>query len=615
MTIIKSPFVTVQDTITAVNGTVNPNNNILVISKRGISGSSTLLPDLSPNYSYPKVSLYKPFVLNAFGSGNDCLSYLSELGFKVGYGQSSTLNLPLANTVVQSPTGTFTITYTGVPIGFDILVNNSITGTVTQGSNTGTYVSASIVNNNGVLVVNSSSTLTTSALSITYINRSISDPDPAQTEECAMTLWTLFSELNVVGGQVKNVSATFPTVTLLLMGQHDSSYSPNTTNIDLPKPDYVSVLSGGTIVLSYDALPSTWGLLPDGELGNSVLTQTTSDATGVFYQKGVGNLMGTSTANAVCYIILNNSTGTFNTTDVIEAVLDGSQDTTSMTAGNTYAYWIGYHENTTANSAKTTQFETMINNQNNLNNMDKKGGVITFGFLGNISQPLSTAGSLTQLNNRFMVLPYFPQPISPLELVQTTSSQVCAFVCAVASMNGTPYQPMNDIFSSTIKAPGNNHYWIQKGIQESSETILQVGYTPLYVNKFKQVAIVRLINSQIDIPGTQLPDNEFFAFSTWQIISAYNQDCISQSKTPAYTNIRKTPALRSSLLADIISIAKGYETNGMFSNVSALQPLFSVTDDAVNASLWLVNTPIQVIPELSGIKINVSIYSFLYRLS
>ena len=611
---IKTPYVTVRDQIVAVNGLTNPNANILAITKRGIAGNSTILPDLVPQNGYSKISLYEPFLLPAFGGGSDCLAFLAASGFRIGYGQTSTLNLPIANSVAVSSTNIYTITYLGIPSGFNILVGNAITATITQGSNTGTFISASISNSgNAILTLTSSSTFTTAALSIAYVNRSITTPDPAQTETCAMTLWTLFSELNAVGDQLTTTTTTFPKTYLLLMGQDDSGYSPNTTSITLGNPDYVTAVTSTTTVLSFDAIPANWGLLPDNQLGTSFVQQGSSSIQGVFYQKGLGNLIGASTSTAVCYIIINNTVGTFLDSAPVSILLDGSQTVDIMNKGNYCKYWLSYTEITSTNASITTQFKTIIDTQNNLNNLDINGGGLTFGFLGNVSQPLAQANSLQQLNDRYLVTSYFPQPtsISQPYLTANSPSQVSAFIIACCAMNAQPYNPMNNIISATLTAPLNAAYYIQKGIQATSEVVLQQGYTPLYINQFGQVATIRVVNSEINLPNTQIPDNEFFPMSTWQIITSYNEDCVALCKQPQYTNKRKTDSIKQSLLLGIIKIAQQYETNGMFSNVTALIPLFNVIDNPIAPDQWIVNSPIQIIPELSGIQINVSIYSFL----
>lgn len=615
--VIKTPYVTVQDQIVATNGLTNASNNINAISQRGIVNSSTVLADLTPLNGYSKISLYEPFLLPAFGSGSDCLAYLVSSGFSVGFGTTGVLNLPVALSATTTSTNVYLITYTGIPSGFNLLVNNSITGAATQGSNTGVVVSATInTSGNAQLIISSSSTFTTAAIIINYVNRSVTTPDPAQTEIVAMTLWTLFSELNYVGSQLTVASSTFPQVYLTLMGQHDTGYSPNTTAISLPVPDYVTSYSSGTTwILSYSSIPANWGLLPDDQLGSSTVTQATSLATGIFYQKALGNYVGSATPNAVCYVILNNATGTFVTTtgDTISIVLDGTQTVATMIQGTYCPYWLGYTEVTTANATYTSQFQTIIDTQNSISNVEQNSGGLTFGFLGNISQALTSASSLQQLNDKYMSLTYFPQPVSVLSLVQNTSSQVSAFIVACVAMNASPFNPMNNIISATLTAPSNSSYWIQKGTQLSSETVLQVGWTPLYINSFGQVATVRIVNSEINLPGTTTPDTEFFPFSTWQIINSWNQTCVSICKQPQYTNKRKTTEIANSLLMAIINVALTYQTNGMFSNVNNLKSLFSVQDNPTAPDAWIVNTPIQVIPELSGIQINVSIYSYLFN--
>ena len=622
---MKTPGNYIRDAVTAASSNTSPNNNIMVAGKRGIIGAVPNSTDLVPLFGFPKISLYTPFELPGFGDGNSCLAYLKGCGFAVGFGQTTTTALPAPTTAVVATDGvTWTLTFTGIPMDFQPMLNIAISGSVTQGASIGAIQSATVnASGNGQLIVvvaSSSVIFTTSAvLDVTYTNLNIATPDPTATEQVCMQLYTIFQEMPTVRKQIAKPVTDAPTVRLTLYATTDTSYSESTASIALTTPAAISVVTAtGAVLLGWTGTtqPSGWGYLPDQAVGNIVVTHTpvTGDpATGTLFQKGVGDPVG---LGWTYYMILTDVVGTFAATTAFTVVKDGTQDLASMTEGIASKYYLGYHDMSAANAALTTQFKSIIDIKNSYYIVSQNDGVGAFGFLANTSTVKTLANTLPELNDRYMVTTFFPVPSNPLlatPLNDIYSSSASAFVMVCAALNGAPFNPLNNIISSTLQAPTSKLYQLKKGALSDSETVLKRGYTPLYVTKFGQVATVRVVTSMLTLEGTELPDGEFFPITTQQILMSFNEAMLTYYALPQFQNQRKTDTVKGAVWAGAYNMAINYQNNGMFANVAASKDLFQVRENPDQVDSWFVDIPAQVVPELNNLFVNVNVYSFLIQ--
>ncbi len=620
---MKTPGNYIRDAVVAASTNTSPNNNIMVAGKRGIVGATPVSTDLVPLFGFPKISLYEPVELPGFGDGNACLAYLKGCGFAVGFGETTVTNLPAPTTAVVATDGvTWTLTFTGIPVDFQPMLDIAISGSVTQNTSVGAIQSAT-VNNSGngqlVVVVASSAVTfsTTVVLNVTYTNLNIATPDPAQTEQVCLQLYTIFQEMPTVRKQIAKPVTDAPTVYLTLFAATDTSYSENTAPISLTTPSAVSVVtSTGAVLLGWtgSTQPTGWGYLPDNAVGNIVVTHTPvsgDPATGTLFEKGVGDPAG---LGWTYYMILTNVEGTFAATTAYTVVKDGAQDLGTMTEGIASKYYLGYHDMSTASAALTTQFKNIIDIKNSYYVVSQNNGVGAFGFLANTSTIKTSANTLPELNDRYMVTTYFPVPSNPLATTQLNdvySSSASAFVMVCAALNGKPFNPLNNITSSTLTAPSSKLYQLKKGAQSDSEVVLNRGYTPLYVDKFGKVATVRVVTSMLTLEGTSLPDGEFFPITTQQILMSFNESMLAYYALPQFQNQRETDTVKGAVWAGAYNMAVNYQTDGMFANVAASKDLFQVRENPDQVDSWFVDIPAQVVPELNNLFVNVNVYSFL----
>lgn len=621
----RTPGNFIQDQVVAANASAAVNNNISVAGKRGILGADPVVTtDLVPLFGFPKLSLYVPYALDAFGSGNAFLEWARGAGFSVGFGQTTSTALPAPTTATVSDNDlVWTLTFNGVPTDFQPMLGITLSGSIDQDGEAGQIQSAT-VNDDGnavlvVTVVDDTVTFnTTDVISVTYSNLDIATPDPTKTEQVCMQLWALFEELSTVKSQLKKSVTDFPRVYLTLFATTDTTYSENTAPITLTIPNATSVvISTGAVLLGWTGAnqPTGWGLLPDTAVGNIVITgdPTAGDsATGTLFSKGSGDPEG---LGWTYYMILTNVVGTFVTTagTVYTAVKDGSQDFGTMTAATVAKFYLGNHDANPSNSSLNTQFKNIVDKKNNYYTVQQNDGVGALGLIGVSSVAKNAYQTLWQANDRRLVIPFFPVESQPLATVQNysiISTNAAAFTTACLALNAKPYNPTNNIVSSTLLPQSSNFYRVTKGVQGDSENILKMGYTPLYTTKQNTIATVRVVTTELTYPGTQTVDNEFFPASTQQILLAFNEDVIAYLNQPQFQNVRKTDTVKDSIWAGVYSMAFAYQTGGMFANVPKMKSLFTVVDNPDQVDSWIVNIPAQVVPELNNLYINVNVYSF-----
>jgi hypothetical protein len=621
--VVKTPSKRVITKLVSGGLLTTPNNSVLVVGLRGIEGEpSVVMPQLQPQAGYPSIGLFKPYPLPMFTSGNAALSWMQSCGFTVNFGVQFTISLPAPNAAVLS-NGVYTLTWNVQPYGFDQLLGIPLTGSVKQNTSVGTLSTATVYNNKCTMTIDVSSGVTfstTAPLTVVYINSATAYPDPHRTEQICMQLYHLFETLNSAPTQLTSPAVAFPNVYISVLTQQDAGYAPSSTPIALPAPHSATKSNGMTTLLWNSVSPSVdtaileaFGRLPDGQLGNTLVDQATSLGKGVFYQK----LTPGYATGAIAGMIVQDVSGTFNATNTISVVLDATQSVFELMQGTYLPYVAGWHEDTTANLATyTLQFTNGINALNETNSIAQNGGGRTFGFLSNttINKNLVNTLPTNYHNTMNMIWGWYPY-LTTMQDIPVTACDVTACLCAIGASNGAPFNPMNRIVMPSLPTPLETSQDISVSPQGQSETALQLGYTPVFVNSNGQAATVRMVTGELTMPNTTQVDNEFFPLSTWQIISAYGQDLISYFSGPQFTNTRKRADVGNSIVAGAVSIAKQYQQQGMFENVNQYVSQFVLQNDPVDPAKWILQAPAQIIPEFNALDIDVNILSSLLSFS
>lgn len=614
----RAPSVNIKVNFTGAAIIAASTKNDLIIGHRGSDANGNYLP-LAPAANYPSLTAYRAYNIPAQSSVSAYLSYMKSLGFIINYGESNSLTFQPPTSV--SGTSTITLTWTTAPYGFNLITGTNILTTMTQNTSaaTATVFSASVISGIYTVVLNNVTGTfnTTNTISVNTINNNIAAPDPTRTDEIVMQVYRYAQGLfTTVSTQINQ---TTPALYIAYLNNAtngggtgvavtDVGFAPVSDTIPLIAPTTVQTLPNGDIALYFATVPENFGLVPNGTLGASTITQTTSNATGTI----VGYLNGlTSTGIGV---ELKNVTGTFVTADTLSMTLDPTVNIFSLLnipinyVCSPYKI-VTNSDLTNTNYAPFFSFLGTGNAATSVNNNQ----FYTFGYVGNV----------TTSNNAINTLPVF----DPASLYQATAivgnytsyqpslgdisfsaAEIAAYGMGLSSTNDVPYNPMKNIVTplpvqtdlTTVLKPSD------------SEAVLDRGWCPyVYDVTTGQFKIIRYITGLLYYPGTQVPDNNDYPLSNNQIIGLWKQSVFQFLAGSQFTNVRKSNLIKAQALAGLQTLATQFESAGMFTQTAIYNPQFTITDNTINPEAYDVYTPIVVAPELNVFNVNVDVKAYL----
>jgi hypothetical protein len=612
----KTPHINIATRIQSPVAPSSISANVADIGHRTLMGSETELPRLVPAPGFPQVQYFKPFTLPAFGDGNSALSYMQNLGFRVAYGQSGTLTLPAPSSVVVNTNGTVTLNYTTTPDQYSLLLAPGMTGTVSQATSlaTGVFSKASTTSASITLKTVTGTFNTTNLITFAYINNSSSYPDPNRTEEICMMVYAHYTAATQINGPAQfNFIVPACTISVLTDREVGGAFAPNPTPVALGIPTAVSVQTDGSVFIGYATYPANAGYVPISPLGESVLNQATSSATGTI----VGVLPAFTIAGCVFVVKVNNVTGTFNTTDAVSLVLDQTADVFSFLDNVTVSAIVNPYNVATNNDIQVAQaaYFDYIHSTNQPSEI-QKGHFGTFGVFANTTAPVRNSSVLpTDINFNWYVPTYYPYTPLIGEVPQSPAV-IAAATASFGLCNSAPFNPMSGLIIQGLLSSAdtsNNIIYGTTGVG-SSEEFLDLGWTPLCVNAAGQVYPARLITGQITVPGFSIPDQEFFPMSTWQIVAYFQQQLFLTLEAAGVKNFRMTPLVINNVRNAIIALMNQFENLGMFENVGFWAKKVVVVQSNVPDTLE-IDIPAQVIPELASADAVVGLISSLFPIN
>lgn len=607
--ILKVPSVIISEQIKQTSNAPSPIRSLMLIGHRTPVGGS--LPPLTPAAGFQSPSLYTPYQLDPtyLSDPNTAMTYMQKLGFTVNFGISGSLTLAAPNTVTVNVDTSVTLTWNTQPVGWSVLVGaTSIQGAVVQGSASGTLFSVSTTGFSITVTSVTGTFATTGAVVINYINTGIGRPDPARTEEICMMVYYAVSQLvpSATLTLAGNAALQPPTISICLLSDKDTTFNPNPTPISLPAPSTVVSITGG-VQLFWNTVPSNWAYVPTSALGASEISQATSLAQGTIVQQVSPGL---SPGSAVG-LQLSNVTGTFNTTNVLSMVLDGSF-TIFENFNQYYNYVVSPYEIATSTQYNTNYIE-FVNYINEVNAATATADQLfgTLGIYAVLSIPNSLYSTVYQPNTPFMSGKFYYYSPSLGDIPQTAAMVAADYGCQIAQ-GVAPFNPYNGLPSPAVAVSSNQNTYAQR---QDQQNILSVGFTPTGVNNQGQAYTVRAVTTMLTLPGTPVPDVEFFPVTTWQIIFYYKYYLWNKLSGTQFQRQRMSGSVITAARGAVVASLDDFQSGGMFENVASYIPFVMVMQDETNPSQLDIQIPAQVIPELAIINAGVNIYSSLLNLS
>jgi len=419
-----------------------------------------------------------------------------------------------------------------------------------------------------------------------------------------------------------------------------------------PGPSSIAAGAGTSMVLTWAARPANWSQITDNLTGTLTQVQTVPGAatvTGTFEGLGptgysiiVDNISGgtfqiTTTITAA---FVDNTTGLPDpsTTDEIAlmvynavvataanpitpnlsiAVLKSGdtgfgtapQDVFYYADANSYAGMVEPYEIADDTDVDTTylRFFEYIAEVNAAAEVENNH-FGTIGFYGNISTTAASAASLTAIvNSQFGEGMFYPYANAD-NLIQFSAAQCAAGAAALVVATGIPFNSLDGVAITGFPIPSDLTTKISTvgGDNSISDIVMGQGWTPITINKNNQAAFVRTVTSLLTLPNSGAPVTAYFDVQDWQIVF-YNRQVKYDTFKQQFTNVKFSARIAGRLKAVAIAIDKQFEGLGMFQGVSQAAQYYQVSQDPTNRSRAIVYTPIDIIPNLHSIYVQLGL--------
>lgn len=183
--------------------------------------------------------------------------------------------------------------------------------------------------------------------------------------------------------------------------------------------------------------------------------------------------------------------------------------------------------------------------------------------------------------------------------------ELAAMGAAVLAGNAIPFNPVDNVQIQNLAAPASQSDWITVGAGLESESILNLGYTPLRVQADGTVRFVRSVTGRLTLDGVT-PVNAYFDVQDFQVLYYWRKTLWTRLNQPDLKQVKASQNTGKLILSEIIRLANLFQDQNMFQQVQKLAPLFQLERSATDRSRFDVFTPVNVIPGLHVVAVNVN---------
>lgn len=183
--------------------------------------------------------------------------------------------------------------------------------------------------------------------------------------------------------------------------------------------------------------------------------------------------------------------------------------------------------------------------------------------------------------------------------------EAAAACAAVMAANPAPYNPLDDVQIGSLPAPAAMTDWISVGDAAESETALQKGWTPIYVQPSGTPAFVRTITSRLSVDGSGSPVvGSYYDVQDFMVLYFFRQTVFTRFKQPDFKKKNSAAVIRRAK-GELIRLAKTFEDQEMFQAVDQLAKKFVVQRTTTDRHAFECFVPVNVVPGLHRKKVNV----------
>lgn len=595
------------DQIVNASLNIDPQKQVLICGRRTTAGVLMTPPSGS---TFPMPNLFIPIQLPVFSDGISAVNYLvNNYGFKVVWGVNFSEPLPPPSSISTAQSdGSFIFTWNTIPYVFPALTTISLTGSVVQGSDTGTIVNGSvqIQNNQAFMRIrpnNASVFDTTDPIILSGVNN-VQKPNPKLSDEIVVGVFAYYNQATILP-----TGQTRPNAWISVLNDNCTTITPASTPIALVTPTTVTVNADTSVTLKYPVATVGLGYLPTSSLGASTVTQVGggSGTYNGYTLDSVGN------AN----INITNVTGTFLTSVGISIALDVTQSYFNFLGNNQINSYVLPFQIAALTDLISTQsaFYNGIQNLNNGYGINQQK-FAAIGYYGNLT-PRGLLYNLPTPNTQIFKGAWKPDQPTIIDYPETPIS--IAATSAYLDVNcNTPFYSQANVLLS-LSASSNSTTYPTTARNGDCDTATSLGWTVFAINGNSQVYCYRNVTSMVTIPNTSIPDVEFRFMSVWlkqrwlqqQIWASWQQ----VSTATGLTNggmILNSSQVQNDFQKSCVTILYAGQKLGMFQKVAQYASQVTVVVDPTLPTGFDVVMPNQVIPELATAKITVQLFSIYY---
>jgi hypothetical protein len=606
-------FLDINVELTPNSTTGNTTKQVLLLGQR-LTDSGTFYPTTN---GFTQPNFYEPIQLPSFPSGGAALQYLGNYGLKYTLGINFTETYP-APTAVVSVNGLTTLTWSSVPNNFSQLTDFNLTGSLAQtspSSVSGNVYSAAIIAGVATMVLYGIVAIATAGssggtLTLTGLNN-VDYPDPVATDPICLMAWDFYQ--SALSAFASPFGA--PSAFISILDDRTSTINPVDTAIVLGDPS--AVTTGTTSTLTFASDTAGVGYLPTTTLGNSIVTQATSDATGVY----AGYVISGSN---IIITVTGVTGGTFVTGDSVSIALDDAVNAFDYLVGtNLYASVLQFPIATSGNITSQDSFFNAITAYNEANTV-LNNWYLNYGIAGNITVLPNAASGLPTPNTQENILVTYPYIAKfgdiPYDNAAGTvgGGRVASAVAYMLANGDTPFPPLmtatiNHLPVSSV-ASTTSYSAAQNG---TGDIAVNQGWLPLAPNNLGVVTFLESNTTLITIPNTTTPDIEFRYTHIWDCVRWVKYQVAQLYNTISVLPFNQgsaliSPAFTRQFTQGIIGILNQGQLLGVVQNVALYENLVSVVEDTQNPNQVDAYIPCQMIPQLNGANVLINVFSALY---
>lgn len=194
--------------------------------------------------------------------------------------------------------------------------------------------------------------------------------------------------------------------------------------------------------------------------------------------------------------------------------------------------------------------------------------------------------------------------------VQSQPANIVASAHAGGMMaSAFPYNPLKGVAIGGLIPPAIMSDRVQVDPQGSSEALLAAGVSPLYIAPGNVVSYIKTRTTYKLLPDGVTAVTNYNAWQQLVTLNDFREELYQITQNPPFNNnpggTKASVDVANALLAEMARLAFSFEDQGGFQGVKSLVKLFQVAPSTSSRGRFDFKLPVNVLPDLDVIAINI----------